>query len=256
MQNSVTFLQDTRVVGVMAILFGLLYIPAFIHGYFWLWVFPFTGIIVLFVRAMIDAVIERVAKKGDAAVQAKAMIPEFLKMNLIMTGLLSVPFVLALTLHEYAGIERLHYSDYDRSFFEGFLTYFAKEWMLADMYKSISVYDHIYIFMSNLYFIVVGGILILCGTFVHLRNLFLVLLHKGTYKYLQTRPAWGDISYIRLAVLFFLVFFVFNSSGHVLGDFGREASFVTLSTIFVFLNFFIFLTITNFVWTFVDESIR
>ena len=237
---------------IAVIIFGLLYIPAFIYGYFWLWVFPFTAIIALFVRAMIDSVIEKVKSVGDEAAQAKAMIPEFIKMNVVMTVLLSIPFVSTLWLNEWGYTERLQYSAMDRSFFEYFLSLFAKDYMLPNMYASIENYVPVQIMVSNLFFMVVASLVLLFSCYKKIKQLFLVLFHKGSYKFLRQASSGYNGSAFRHFVNIGLVMFIIGGSG-LFYDGSRDIN--TIGLFLTFLNFFIFLQVSNVVSGIVEEQV-
>ncbi len=156
--------------------------------------------VVLFARAMIDAAIERVSKTGDEAVQAKAMIPEFLMMNVKMTILLSLPFLSTLWLNEFGYIERLQYSAGDRFFFEYLLSCFAKDWMLVDMYKGIEGHSPVHIMVSNLYFMLTSSLILLIACFKKLSEVFQILFHRPSYRFLRSAPKMYSGSSMRHSV--------------------------------------------------------
>lgn len=91
-------LHDARVVGVMAILFGLLYIPAFIHGYFWLWVFPFTGIAALLFRSLLSDAIKKAELIEDSGKRSWKMSFELFGVMVTQVLVCSLPFICALWL--------------------------------------------------------------------------------------------------------------------------------------------------------------
>ncbi len=182
-------MTNSPIIGALTIAFGLLYIPAFIYSYFWLWVFPFTGMVVLFTRAMIDAAIERVSQKSDEAVQAKAMILEFLMMNAKMTVLLSLPFITALFFVDQGQIKPLHISEQDRAIWE---------WCLGVL-KSRSKIGVVeiplmQIVLSNFFFMIVCTVFLFALANKKIKQVFVILFHRESYKFLQVEPSTvGDL---------------------------------------------------------------
>ncbi len=195
-------LCDARFVGLITVLLGVLYIPTFIYGYFWLWVLPFTGMAVLFTRAMIDAAIDRVSQKGDEAVQAKAMIPEFIMMNVKMTILLSLPFITALFLVHHEQISPLQASEQDRAIWE---------WCLAVLKSSSKVSQlespFMQIVLSNFFFMIVCTVSLFALAYKKTKHVFVILFHRETYKFLQNHSPAGRIAQMR-SVLFVAAYLI------------------------------------------------
>ncbi len=193
-------LRDTRVVSVMTILFGFLYIPAFVYGTFWLWVFPFTAIVVLFTRVMIDDAIGRVSQTGDEAVQAKAMIPEFLIMNVKMTVLLSLPFITALLLVDQGQINPVRISEQDRTIWEwcfGVLKSRSKVGMLEIPLMQIV--------LSNFFFMIVCTVGLFAFAYRKIKQVFVILFHRESYKFLRDHSPVGRVIKLR-GIAAFLAF--------------------------------------------------
>jgi len=254
MDNDITknYLNE-KVLGLCVVFFGLLYIPAFTHGYFWLWVFPFIANVTFFARTMINSSIEQISKVGDEAKQAKAMIPEFIKINVMMTVFLSIPFLLTLWLNQLGYIQRLQYSDMDRSFFEYFLGIFAKDYMLPNMYLGIENHASVQIMVSNLFFIVMASLALLFACFKNIKQLFLILFHKKSYKFLQKDSNWGDVSVIRHYCNIGLIITIFVVSGFL---FNAQINIMYLGFYLIFLNSFIFLQISNIISAIVQIQVQ
>ncbi|MGH1378718.1 MAG: hypothetical protein ACRBB3_07835 [Alphaproteobacteria bacterium] len=188
----IKYLRDVRVLAMLSIAYGFSYIPVFIHGYFWLWVFPFVAIVTLFVRAMISSAIDQVSKAGDEAVQAKAMIPKFIMMNVKMTVLLSLPFITALYLVEHGHIENLRVSDTDRAIWE---------WCLGVLKSSskIGMLDlpFMQIVLSNLFFMIVCTVSLFTLAYKKIKQVFVILFHRESYKFLQDICPVARVSRLR-----------------------------------------------------------
>ncbi|MDH5722522.1 MAG: hypothetical protein OEY94_04265 [Alphaproteobacteria bacterium] len=194
--------KNSKALAALLILCGLLYIPAFIYGYFWLWIVPFTAIMVLFLRAMIDNAIARVSQKGDAAVQAKAMIPEFLMINVFMTALLSLPFILVLWLSHSGAIQVLHQSEFDKSLWR-FCLWIMREPNAFEQTK----YAQIQITLSNMFFMIFATFALFLTSFKKIKQVFLILFHRESYKFLRSIPSSGSsVHFLGLACLAMFVF--------------------------------------------------
>lgn len=172
---------------IAAILCGLLYIPAFMYGFFWLWVLPFTALVTLFLRAMIDSAIARVARAGDEAKQAKAIIPEVIIINIVMTLLLFLPFASALWLTHAGTIENIHQSEIDKAIW----------WFVLGILKSQGYFKgvqnaHIQIILSNLFIMIFETITVCYFNFGKLVEILKVIFHKNSYKFLQQKPYVGN----------------------------------------------------------------
>ncbi len=204
------FFLNSFIISVLTVIFGFLYIPAFMYGYFWLWVFAFTAISILFVRSMIDTSIERVSKKGDEAAQAKAMIPEFLMMNVKMTILMSFPFIATLFLLDHGYIDKMHMSEADRAIWVWCL------WVLKSSSR-IALVDLAVpqIVLSAFFFMMICTVSLFAFARQNIKRLFDVLFHKESYKFLQVKfSTAGDLNrFLSLVFIFmYLASLLFTSA--------------------------------------------
>ena len=117
---------DSRLLSVAAVLFGFLYIPAFIYGYFWLWVFPFTAITTLFLRSLLDSAIESVSAIADEGKVSRAMSFRLFGINAIQIVACAFPFVLVLWLNGYGLISSQEASATDKSLYGFVLSFFPE----------------------------------------------------------------------------------------------------------------------------------
>ncbi len=139
---------NEKLLGVAVVLFGLLYIPAFIYGYFWLWVFPFTAITTLFMREKMFVAHNQVADIDDLKKKSKVATFRFLKINIAIGVLGAAPFILALWLLHFGYIDNSGISSIDQYLFESVL-YFTPSPSASHIVETTKYY--------------VGYIQVLCG---------------------------------------------------------------------------------------------
>lgn len=96
-RNGKVFLQR-HIIGAACIGLGLLYIPAFVYGFFWLWVVPFTAFVTLLLKAEMVSTYHKVIDIIDPRKKSKAATFRFLKSDFVVSIIGALPFILMLWL--------------------------------------------------------------------------------------------------------------------------------------------------------------
>ncbi len=216
---------------VCVLLIGLLYIPAIMYGYFWLWVFPFVVLSALFLNSMVERAIERVQTKGDEATQAKAMIPEFLRINIIMMVMFSVPFMLSLFLIHYSIIEVISRSSIDDQLMNISLSILKRGGRLELLQDPF-----FHILISNLFFMIVGTVGLFVLSFKTVKRMFFILFHRETYRFLRKKNASlyiGRPLGFLTVFLFVLIIPIFQNTKYELLDAGLVLVYMSSLSIIV-----------------------
>ncbi len=243
----------SRIVGIFVVVFGFLYIPAFIYGYFWLWIFPFIAIVTFFVRAMIDSATEQVSKVDGEAKQAKELVPKFIKMNVVMTVLLSIPFISALSLNEFGYIERLRISESDQYILSYSLFMFSIDWMVENLISGAKQSPNIQIMASSLFLMNALSLVLLIVCWRKIKAFLFILLHRESYKFLQQRPHPGRIERLTIPIHLLIITGIF----HYVTSFSRiDIVYGDLFIFITFVNFFIFIQVLHIVSILVIDKIQ
>ena len=121
------------VIGAVTILFGLLYIPAFIYGYFWLWVFPFTSVTTVFLRTQLDHAIEQVSDIDDEGKKSWSMSRRLFGLTVVQVLVCAFPFIFVLWLYALGFIIVQHASIIDQSLYSFVLSF------IRDNYLPVSI---------------------------------------------------------------------------------------------------------------------
>ena len=209
MDSSVTknYLNE-KVLGVAVVFFGFLYIPAFTHGYFWLWVFPFIAIVTFFLRTQLDHAIEKVNTIEDEGKRSWAMSRYLFSINIIQILACTFPFILALWLYHFHLIEAQETSGSDKALY-GLVLSFLPESRLP---KEIAFANGtVQVLLSSSYFMFVS-LLMFClfcfrKTVKARKVIFNIQLAAGDPE--VTRWGKDDKYELLFTVLLFFVFLFF-----------------------------------------------
>ena len=195
---------------------------------------------------MIDSVIEKVESVGDEAAQAKAMISEFIKMNVVMTVLLSIPFVLVLWLSQAGYIQVINQSEIDQKLWQLCL------WVLRsqDELKQTQ-YAPIQIMLSNMFFMIFATVFISLSTFKKIKQMFFVLFHRESYKFLQKKPSTTANLIDFMGLIFFAGYIIVIAI-----QINPIPSFYYGAVFCIYMSFLVFFQISNMISTSVVRKIR
>ncbi|PCK00088.1 MAG: hypothetical protein COA45_04200 [Zetaproteobacteria bacterium] len=230
------------IIGVLTVVFGLLYIPAFMYGYFWLWVFPFTGLATILLRCLLDNAVESVSVIEDIGRRSWAMSRRLFALTIIQVIACAFPFILALWLYALGFIAVQEASAIDKSLYDFVLSFLRDHYLpkkgldFSDGVVPIILACSYFMFISLLLFAVFGFRKAAAARKVVFNNKFEAGDPRITF--------WGKnkvISCWEFLISSFLYFVFLFSVEEVLI---REYSHNTLSFLLIFLILFSVFTTT------------